>query len=101
VSRIAVVTALVSLAMEVTQYALALGSTDITDVIANTAGGVAGVALVALVRRAFAGRARAVVTRFCVVSTAVSIVAVGAHIASFPELPAPGQGVVVTGAEAD
>lgn len=45
-----------STALEVTQYVLAVGRTDSTDVLVNTAGGLAGLVLVAVARRARAGR---------------------------------------------
>ena len=41
----------VSLALEVAQYVLAVGSTDLTDVIANATGGLLGLGVAALVRR--------------------------------------------------
>lgn len=40
-----------SIAFEVIQYAFAIGHADITDVICNTAGGIAGIGLYALVAR--------------------------------------------------
>ena len=40
-----------SLGLEVAQYVLAVGSSDITDVVVNTAGGLAGIGLLALARR--------------------------------------------------
>ena len=47
-----------SLSLEVAQYALAVGSADITDLITNTAGGLAGLGLLALARRRLDGEDR-------------------------------------------
>src|SRR5690606_8718248 len=47
-SRVAGAGAATSTALEAAQYALAVGSADTTDVIVNTAGGLAGLALLAL-----------------------------------------------------
>lgn len=46
-----VVVAAVSLTFEVLQFAFAMGAADITDLMANTAGGALGLGLYALVRR--------------------------------------------------
>jgi len=77
-----------SFALEVTQYVLAVGSSDVTDVIVNTAGGVVGLAIARVVR----GRG---VARLGVIMTVLALLAVGAHIASFPTMPAPGAGGVL------
>ena len=50
------VMASVSLAFEATQYALAIGASDITDVIGNTLGGIGGILLYALCRFLFKGK---------------------------------------------
>jgi glycopeptide antibiotics resistance protein len=49
--RMVAVIAAASLILEVTQYVLAVGSSDVSDVISNTAGGCIGMALVALAGR--------------------------------------------------
>jgi glycopeptide antibiotics resistance protein len=72
----------VSVAMEGAQYVLAVGSSDVTDVITNTAGGVAGLALVALIRHVRAGRAISTVRRLCLASTALVVAATLAFLAS-------------------
>ena len=56
--KVAGTVAAVSLALEVAQYVLAVGSSDLTDVVVNTAGGVVGLGLVALARRRFGARDR-------------------------------------------
>lgn len=58
-----------SLVLELIQFALALGSTDITDVIVNTAGGLVGIGLLALAIRAFGSGAATVMTWICVIGT--------------------------------
>ena len=88
--KVAGVLAVASVALEVAEYALAVGSSDVTDVIVNTAGGLAGWAILGLVRRRAEARTTALVTRFCLIGTVVVAIAVGIHIASFPQLPPPG-----------
>lgn len=89
--RIAVVLAGASLLLEVTQFILAIGSTDITDVVVNTAGGLTGLALVAIARLGLGGRARAVLARVCVVTTLLALLLVALFIASPLHLgPPPG-----------
>ncbi len=55
--------AAVSLGFEVLQFAFAMGASDVTDLIANTAGGALGLGLYALARRAFRSDGRAL--RWC------------------------------------
>jgi glycopeptide antibiotics resistance protein len=71
-----------SLILETAQHLLSVGSFDITDVIVNTAGGLAGFGLLALVRRRLGARGVAVVTRVCVGAAAVLVLAVALYIAS-------------------
>ena len=71
-----------SLALEITQHVLSTGSFDITDVIVNTAGGLAGLGLLALVRRTFPATTLASITRVCLIGTVVSLLAMGIFIAS-------------------
>ncbi|MDL2224783.1 VanZ family protein [Eubacteriales bacterium OttesenSCG-928-M02] len=59
--RLAMVCAF-SIALEAGQYALAIGRSDITDVIQNTMGGAIGLGAYAIIRRVFRGRTAAVVT---------------------------------------
>jgi glycopeptide antibiotics resistance protein len=93
--RVAVLSAAASLSLEVAQFVLASGSSDVTDVIVNTAGGVVGWSTLALARIRLGARTAGVVAQYCVAGTVVVLVAAGLHIASFPRLPAPGEGVVV------
>lgn len=55
--------AAVSLGFEVLQFAFAMGASDVTDLIANTAGGALGLGFYALARRAFRSEGRAL--RWC------------------------------------
>jgi glycopeptide antibiotics resistance protein len=71
-----------SLALEITQHVLSTGSFDITDVIVNTVGGLAGLGLLALVRRTFPATTLASITRVCLIATVVSVLAIGLFIAS-------------------
>ena len=71
-----------SLALEITQHVLSTGSFDITDVIVNTAGGLAGLGLLVLVRRTFPATTLASMTRVCLIGTVVSLLAIGIFIAS-------------------
>jgi glycopeptide antibiotics resistance protein len=86
-----------SLTLEVVQYLLALGSSDITDVIVNTAGGIGGMAILAIVRRTLGSRTGPVIARVCMIGTTLFLVAAGIYIASFPTLPAPRGVVIVDG----
>ena len=71
-----------SLGLEVAQYVLAVGSSDVTDVIVNTAGGLSGIAVVAVVRRRLDGRTAAVVVRACSIATVLALVVSGVVAAS-------------------
>ncbi|MFI2105445.1 VanZ family protein [Isoptericola sp. NPDC019693] len=95
--RAAAVLAGASLALEVAQYALALGSSDATDVVVNTAGGLAGVGVVALARRALRARTAVVMTRWCAGGTVLALLAVGLFVASPVRLTGPPPGDVAVG----
>jgi glycopeptide antibiotics resistance protein len=71
-----------SLTLEVAQYVLAVGSSDVTDLVVNTAGGLAGIGLLAEVRRGLQARTAAVVTRVAGIGTAFALLASGVLIAS-------------------
>ena len=86
--RLTAVLAATSLALESAQYVLAVGKSDATDVLVNTAGGLAGVVLCALVRRALGERAGVVLTRFLAVGTVVVVLA-GALLLSGPRHSPP------------
>lgn len=80
--RLAAVVAGTSVLFEVGQYLLAVGRSDLSDVVANTAGGVLGLGLVGLVRLRLRDGTRPVMTRVCAGLTVVSVVAVGLFVAS-------------------
>ena len=80
--RLGGVVAGTSLLFEVTQWVLSVGSCDITDLIVNTAGGLAGLGLLALARRRFHDRTGPVLTRMCAIGTALFILAAGIFVAS-------------------
>jgi glycopeptide antibiotics resistance protein len=71
-----------SLGLEITQHVLSTGSFDITDVIVNTAGGLAGLGLLALARRTFQASTLESMTRVLLIGTAISLLAIGIFIAS-------------------
>ncbi len=71
-----------SLVLETTQHLLSTGSFDTTDVIVNTAGGLAGLGLLALSRGRLGARTAAVMTRVCLIGTVVSLLAIGIFVAS-------------------
>ena len=71
-----------SVLLEVAQYGFAVGSSDVTDVIVNAAGGLAGFGLLALPRHRFQARTTAVMTRVCSIGTVVALLAIGIFIAS-------------------
>jgi glycopeptide antibiotics resistance protein len=71
-----------SVLLEGAQYLLIVGSADITDVITNTAGGLIGVGLVALVRRRMHARTTTVMARICLIGTVVAVLLAGVFLAS-------------------
>jgi glycopeptide antibiotics resistance protein len=71
-----------SVLLEVAQYALAVGRSDTTDVLVNTAGGLAGLALVGVARRVLGPRAPVVLTRWCTAATALVVAALALYLVS-------------------
>ena len=71
-----------SLAIEVGQWVLRVGSCDITDLVVNTAGGLAGLGLFVLARRRLQDRIGTVMTRVCSIGTVILLLAAGIFIAS-------------------
>jgi len=71
-----------SLVLEVTQHLISIGSFDTTDLIVNTAGGLAGLGLLALARRRFRARTAAVMIRICSIGAVLSVLAIAIFIAS-------------------
>lgn len=66
--------AVVSLVLETLQYVLAVGASDITDLLANTLGGVIGVGLYALCTMLFKGRADKILLIFATIATVIFII---------------------------
>lgn len=64
-----------SLVLEVTQYVFGIGSSDVTDVITNTVGGLAGLGLLVLARRRLGTRTATVMTRVCSIGTVLILLA--------------------------
>ncbi|MFC4224779.1 VanZ family protein [Lysinibacter cavernae] len=78
-----------SLLLEVIQYVLAIGVADITDVLANAAGGVAGVGLYRLSRRALTTQTEVVLRWVCLVGTVVALLVCVIVVASSLRYGAP------------
>ena len=95
--RVAGILAGASALLETTQYVLAVGSSDVTDVVVNTAGGLAGLGVVVLARRTLRARTAAVVTRWCAAGTVLALLAAGLFVASPVRLTGPPPGDVVVG----
>jgi len=91
--RLAGVTAVVSLALEAAQFVLAIGSTDVTDVLVNTAGALIGYGLVALVRHRLPAGGRSILIRICVVGTLAALLAAALFIASPIRFAPPASGI--------
>lgn len=71
-----------SLILETTQHLISVGSFDLTDVIVNTAGGMIGFGLLALLRRRLRTRTAAVMTRAFLIGTIVALLAIAAFVVS-------------------
>jgi glycopeptide antibiotics resistance protein len=71
-----------SLVLETVQHLISTGSFDTTDLIVNTAGALIGWAVFVLVRRAAGERTPVVMTRICVIVSALALIAVVAFVAS-------------------
>ena len=91
--RLVGVTALVSLTLEATQFVLAIGSTDVTDVLVNTAGALIGFGLVALARHRLPAGGRGILIRVCVVGTLAALLAVALFVASPIRFGPPASGI--------
>lgn len=63
----------ISLIYEVIQYILAIGATDITDVIANTAGGIVGILLYILLSKALKEKTTKVLNTVAVICTVLAL----------------------------
>ena len=71
--RRVLVIAAVAVVFEAIQYAFAIGRSDITDVIENTAGGLVGIGVYLLARRVLATRAHTVLNVVALVVTVLAI----------------------------
>lgn len=71
--RIIGISAGVSLSLEVAQYVFALGSTDTTDIIVNTAGALVGFGLITVVRSRLGTRTHRTVVRYCIAGTLIAV----------------------------
>ena len=71
-----------SVALEVTQYVLAVGRSDTTDVIVNTVGGLVGLGLLALARHTLAARTATVMTQICSIATVLALLGGGLYLVS-------------------
>lgn len=80
--RAGLVAFVTSLALETVQHLISTGSFDTTDLIVNTAGALVGWSIFVVVRRRSGERASVVMTRVCVVVSALALVAVIAFVAS-------------------
>jgi glycopeptide antibiotics resistance protein len=92
--RLAGIAVVVSLAFEATQFVLAIGSTDVTDVLVNTAGALIGFGIVALARHRLPAGGRGILIRICIVGTLAALLAVVLFVASPIHFrPPPGSGM--------
>jgi glycopeptide antibiotics resistance protein len=88
--RVVAVIAGASLALEVAQYAFATGSSDMTDVLVNTVGGLAGIGLLAAARRRLRSRAVPLVVGVCLAGTVAALVVVTIFVTHLPQIgPTP------------
>jgi glycopeptide antibiotics resistance protein len=71
-----------SLVLEIVQHLISTGSFDTTDLIVNTAGGLIGYGIFALVRRRMGPRAPVVMSWACVIIAALALAAAVAFVAS-------------------
>jgi glycopeptide antibiotics resistance protein len=71
-----------SILYEIVQFLLAVGSSDITDVITNTAGGLAGFALLVLLRRRAGDRADTRAAQALGILTVLAVIACGLFFVS-------------------
>ncbi|KQZ85147.1 hypothetical protein ASD56_01915 [Microbacterium sp. Root166] len=86
-----------SAALEVAQFVLATGKTDVTDILMNAAGGLAGFGLALVTRRAFAGRAAGALTGVLTMGTVLVLLAAATVVLGPPGGTAPPRGPGVIG----
>jgi glycopeptide antibiotics resistance protein len=80
--RAGLVAAGTSIALEGAQYVLATGASDVTDVLGNSAGALAGLGLLALARRRLGDPTGRVLTRCAVAGTASALILATALVTS-------------------
>ncbi|GAA1873457.1 glycopeptide resistance protein VanZ1 [Paeniglutamicibacter psychrophenolicus] len=71
-----------SLALEIAQYVMSLGSSGATDLVVNTAGGPAGIGMLALAHRRLRARTSLIMTRVCSIGTVFALLLAGIFVAS-------------------
>jgi glycopeptide antibiotics resistance protein len=81
-----------SIGFETVQFVLAVGSSDFTDVITNTTGGLAGFALLALLRRRSGERANLRTAQVLGILTVLAVLACGIFFISPLHYGPPDQG---------
>lgn len=74
---------LTSFALEALQYILAIGRSDVTDLIVNTAGGITGIVVYALLSRLFGKNMYRAITIICVAGTVLALIAAGYILTHF------------------
>lgn len=67
----AIICFLLSLSFEVAQYILMAGTSDLTDLITNTLGGIVGIAVYCLCQRIFRDKTRNILSWLCIPATLV------------------------------
>lgn len=87
--RVAVIVAAASAVLEAIQYLTAVGSSDVSDVIANTAGGLVGFGMLVLARRRLGAGGVRLVTAALALGTGAALLLSGVVVASSPRLEAP------------
>jgi glycopeptide antibiotics resistance protein len=78
----------VSLVFETIQYVTAVGASDITDVISNTAGGLLGFGLLVLARRQLRRDAMPILSGLLTLATVLALVVTAMVVVSYPRLGA-------------
>ncbi len=92
-STIALLAAGASLGLEVAEYVIAVGRSDLTDVVVNTAGALVGSGLVAFARRRIGRLLPVVALSVLAALTLVAFTAIAVYIATFALIP-PGTVVI-------
>lgn len=85
-----------SAALEIAQFVLATGKTDVTDILMNTAGGLIGFGLAMVMRRMFVSRAAGALTGVLTMGTVLVLLAAATVVLGPPGgiAPPPAPGVI-------